>query len=55
MDLEAAVVERRGGKTSILVDDVDQFPGHIACASESRSEIVVPIHAKNGKVAYVLD
>ena len=31
------------GKT-IIVEDVDQFPGHIACSSLSRSEIVVPIH-----------
>jgi len=30
------------GKT-IIVPDVDQFPGHIACSSESRSEIVVPV------------
>ena len=37
-----------------LVPDVDQFPGHIACDSASRSEIVVPIH-KNGEVIGVLD
>lgn len=29
---------------TIVVPDVEQFPGHIACSSESRSEIVVPIH-----------
>jgi GAF domain-containing protein len=29
-------------KSTIIVPDVDQFPGHIACSSQSRSEIVVP-------------
>ena len=38
----------------MLVKDVHQFPGHIACDSASRSEIVVPIR-KNGKVWGVLD
>ncbi|MCR5792543.1 MAG: GAF domain-containing protein [Lachnospiraceae bacterium] len=37
-----------------LVPDVHKFPGHIACDSESRSEIVVPIH-RNGEVYGVLD
>ena len=37
-----------------LVPDVHAFPGHIACDSASRSEIVVPI-LKNGEVAAVLD
>ncbi|MFN8145674.1 MAG: GAF domain-containing protein [Bacteroidia bacterium] len=41
-------------KETILVPDVDQFPGHIACSSLSRSEIVVPVFV-NGKVAGVLD
>ncbi len=41
------------GKT-ILVPDVDQFPGHIACSSLSKSEIVVPI-IKNKQVIGVLD
>ena len=36
------------------VRDVHAFPGHIACDSASRSEIVIPIHA-NGRVAGVLD
>ncbi|GFR37327.1 hypothetical protein PRECH8_06230 [Insulibacter thermoxylanivorax] len=41
-------------KETILVDDVDQFPGHIACDAASRSEIVVPmIH--QGEVVGVLD
>lgn len=39
---------------TIVVPDVDQFPGHIACSSASRSEIVVPI-MKDGQVIGVLD
>ncbi|MBQ8273639.1 MAG: GAF domain-containing protein [Bacteroidaceae bacterium] len=39
---------------TIIVPDVDQFPGHIACSSASRSEIVVPVF-HNGKVTAVLD
>ena len=39
---------------TILVDDVDIFPGHIACSSASRSEIVVPVF-KGDQVAMVLD
>ncbi len=41
------------GKT-VLVHDVDAFPGHIACSSASKSEIVVPVF-KGGLVAMVLD
>ena len=41
-------------KKTIVVDDVDKFPGHIACSSESKSEIVVPV-IKNGNVAMVMD
>jgi L-methionine (R)-S-oxide reductase len=41
-------------KKTILVPDVDAFPGHIACSSASRSEIVVP-GFKNGEVVLVLD
>ncbi|MEP0712332.1 GAF domain-containing protein [Algoriphagus sp.] len=41
------------GKT-MLVPDVDAFPGHIACSSASKSEIVVPVF-KGGLVAMVLD
>ena len=36
------------------VEDVHQFPGHIACDSASRSEIVIPLH-RHGAVAAVLD
>ncbi|MCH7353550.1 GAF domain-containing protein [Acinetobacter sp. NIPH 1958] len=38
----------------IIVPDVDQFPGHIACSSASKSEIVLPI-MKNGQCVGVLD
>jgi GAF domain-containing protein len=38
----------------IIVDDVEQFPGHIACSSLSQSEIVVPVHYMN-KIVGVLD
>lgn len=40
---------------TIIVPDVEKFPGHIACSSRSRSEIVVPIHGKSGGVAGVID
>jgi len=38
-----------------VVPDVDRFPGHIACSSLSRSEIVVPVHDEAGDVVGVLD
>lgn len=41
-------------ESTIIVDDVEEFPGHIACSSLSRSEIVVPIFYNN-KVVAVLD
>ena len=41
-------------KRNILVPDVEQFPGHIACSSLSRSEIVLPAF-RDGKVFLVLD
>jgi GAF domain-containing protein len=41
-------------KQTLVVPDVDAFPGHIACSSISKSEIVVPIF-KNGQVVGVLD
>jgi len=40
---------------TILVPDVEAFPGHIACSANSKSEIVVPIHNKVGEVIGVLD
>ena len=39
---------------TLIVPDVEKFPGHIACSSLSRSEIVVPVF-KNGEVVAVLD
>jgi L-methionine (R)-S-oxide reductase len=42
-------------KQTIIVEDVDQFPGHIACSSLSRSEIVLPAFDENGNVSLVLD
>lgn len=39
---------------TLIVPDVEQFPGHIACSSLSRSEIVVPV-IRNGEVVAVLD
>jgi len=40
---------------TLVVPDVDAFPGHIACSSAARSEIVVPIHDTTGRVVAVLD
>ncbi|MBA3970570.1 MAG: GAF domain-containing protein [Bacteroidetes bacterium] len=42
-------------KRTIIVEDVDLFPGHIACSSASRSEIVLPAFNSNGDVILVLD
>lgn len=42
-------------KTTQLVPDVEAFPGHIACASSTRSEIVVPVLTPSGDVLAVLD
>lgn len=42
-------------KNTIVVPDVEQFPGHIACSSLSRSEIVVPVISASGDVLAVLD
>ena len=41
-------------KETVVVPDVEQFPGHIACSSISRSEIVVPV-LRDDKVIAVLD
>ncbi len=40
---------------TLLVPDVEVFPGHIACSSLSRSEIVVPLRDTSGEVIGVLD
>ncbi len=41
-------------RATVIVPDVEQFPGHIACAADSKSEIVVPVF-KGGEVFAVLD
>ncbi|KAF0676550.1 asparaginyl-tRNA synthetase [Profundibacterium mesophilum KAUST100406-0324] len=38
-----------------IVDDVEAFPGHIACASSTRSELVLPVFGPGGEVIAVLD
>ena len=43
---------KRGG--TVVVEDVEKFPGHIACSSESRSEIVAPVWS-DGQITAVLD
>jgi L-methionine (R)-S-oxide reductase len=40
---------------TVLVDDVDKFPGHIVCDAASKSEIVIPIKTKDGKLLGVFD
>ncbi len=40
---------------SVIVPDVEQFPGHIACSSLTKSEIVVPVRDRSGEVLAVLD
>ena len=40
---------------TMIVDNVDEFPGHIACSVYSKSEIVIPIRNQNGTVLGVLD
>ena len=47
----AAAAERR----TVVVDDVEAFPGHIACDSRSKSEIVVPVRDADGALIAVLD
>ena len=46
-----AAAERR----TIIVDDVDQFPGHISCDARSKSEIVVPVFNGGGELIAVFD
>lgn len=42
-------------KKTVMVDDVDEFPGHIACSAMTRSEIVVPVLRGDGTLMAVLD
>lgn len=42
-------------RKTLIVDDVEKFPGHIACSSLSRSEIVVPLAMHDGTIKGVLD
>ncbi len=44
---------QRGG--AVVVPDVHAFPGHIACDTRSRSEVVVPVRRRDGSIAGVLD
>jgi len=46
-----AAVERR----TVIVPDVEKFPGHIACDSRARSEIVVPVTGERGNLIAVMD
>lgn len=39
----------------VIVPNVDEFPGHIACSSAAKSEIVLPVFYSSGEVAMVLD
>ncbi len=43
------------GRRTVIVDDVESFPGHIACDSRARSEIVVPVFDAKGELLAVLD
>jgi GAF domain-containing protein len=42
-------------KTAVIVEDVNTFEGHIACSTETKSEIVLPVFDKKGEVRMVLD
>ena len=47
-----AAIDRR---ESVLVEDVEAFPGHIACDNRSRSEVVIPVLGRDGEPIAVLD
>lgn len=42
-------------RETVIVPDVDAFPGHIACSSASKSEVVVPVFDRSGEIVGVLD
>jgi len=43
------------GQKTIIVPDVHDFPGHIACDSRTQSEIVIPLHNREGEISGVMD
>ncbi|MFO7924718.1 MAG: GAF domain-containing protein [Bacteroidales bacterium] len=47
----AAVLQKK----TVVVEDIDKFPGHIACDARSKSEIVVPVRDPAGEIIAVLD
>ena len=56
IDLDKGVCGRAyTTRETVVVPDVDKFPGHIACSSATRSEIVVPFFYTDGRVAGVID
>ena len=42
-------------KKTVVVEDVEQFPGHIACDSRSKSEITVPVYGTDNNIKAILD
>lgn len=62
-NLACLVLERHAGvcwaaidrRTTVIVPDVHRFAGHIACDPRSRSEIVIPMKNRSGKIVGVLD
>ena len=42
-------------ESPILVPNVNEFEGHIACSTASKSEVVIPIYNQSGKLAFILD
>lgn len=42
-------------RKTLVIPDVDKFPGHIACDARAKSEIVVPVYGRNGELIAVLD
>ncbi|MEO7659130.1 MAG: GAF domain-containing protein [Pyrinomonadaceae bacterium] len=56
IDFDKGVCGRSATKReTVIVPNVDEFPGHIACSSAARSEIVIPIMSREGEVFGVLD
>ena len=53
--MEKEFVENHKLKTSIIVDNVNEFEGHIACNEASKSEMVIPIFDSQKNVKFILD